>query len=82
MTDQEQCTRLFVLIVEKNVKSHSNLHKEGRSTAKRVGKNIDHQEESIDDIRVRFLRHPVESVVMRFFLFIYFISFLIAFQSL
>ena len=42
---QEQCTKLLVLTVVKNAKCHSGPRKEGQSTVKRVGKNIDRQEE-------------------------------------
>jgi hypothetical protein len=45
-----KCTKQLALIVEKSVKYHSNQQREGQSTVKRVGKNIDPQEESLGDI--------------------------------
>jgi hypothetical protein len=50
---QEQCTKLFVLTVEKNAKCHSSPQRDGQSTVERVGKNIDRQEEI--DIRNKYL---------------------------
>jgi hypothetical protein len=35
--------------VEKNAKYHSSPQREGQSTAERVGKNIDRQEENIEE---------------------------------
>jgi hypothetical protein len=49
----EQCTRLFVRTVDRNAKCHSCPRKEGQSTAKRVGRNIDRHEET--DIRHTYL---------------------------
>ena len=53
MTGQGQCIKLYVLIVVKNAKYHSNLQKEDRSTVKHAGRNIDPHEELTEDIRIR-----------------------------
>ena len=55
MTGQEQCIKLFVLTVEKNAKYPSSPQREGQSTVKHVGKNIDLQEEDTEDIRNQIL---------------------------
>jgi len=49
----EQWRKPFVRTVEKNAKCHSRPRKEGQSTVKRVGKNIDRREET--DIRRKYL---------------------------
>ena len=54
MTGQEQCIRQLVLTVEMNVKYHSNQQKEGQSIVENVIRNIDHQEENLEDIRNKY----------------------------
>jgi hypothetical protein len=41
MVDSERCIRQLALIVEKNVKYHSNLHQVDRSIAVRVTRNTE-----------------------------------------
>jgi len=44
LVSREKCTRQFVLIVAKNVKSLSNRKKEDQSTVKNVIKSIDRRD--------------------------------------
>ena len=49
MTDREQCIKLLVLTVKKNAKYHSSPQREGRSTVEHATKNIDPQEENMEE---------------------------------
>ncbi len=53
MGGQELCIRLLVLTVEKNVKYHSSLQKEDRSTVENAIKNTGPREE-IEDISDKY----------------------------
>jgi hypothetical protein len=53
MTGRGQCIKLYVLIVVKNAKYHSDLQKEGRSTVDLAGRNTGLHEELTEDIRIR-----------------------------
>ena len=52
LTGQEQCIKLFVLTVGKNVKCHSSPLREGQSTVENATENVDRQEEATEDIRI------------------------------
>jgi hypothetical protein len=66
MIGREQCIRLLVPTADKNAKCHSNPQREGRSTVKHVGKNIDHQEET-EDISKQYLISNSSSFLFDFF---------------
>jgi len=62
MTGQEQCIRLFVLTVEKNVKYHSSQQREGRSIVENAIKNTDHRDEDLEDISKQYLISQKSSI--------------------
>ena len=55
LTGLVRCTKPRARTVAMNAKCHSSPQRGGPSTVERVGKNIDRQDESIDDIRNAYL---------------------------